>query len=247
VDLGAPPALDPAGVALFADLDGTLAPLAQTPCAVGPDPDRRRLLEGLIDVLGGRLAVISGRSMEDLDRVLEGRVVALGAVHGLVRRTAAGVVEQPPTAGRVPEAVTAFRALAKADSGLLVEDKGAAVALHYRLSPQAAEACRELAERLAAALDLEVQEGDHVVELRAHGPDKGGAIRAFMAEPPFAGHTPVFLGDDLTDEAGFAVVQEMGGWTIIVGERRPTLAQYALADVPAAHAWLEQLLRSAPR
>ncbi len=246
-NLATPPSLHPAGVALFTDLDGTIAPLAPTPCAVVPTPDRRALLDALCRVLGGRLAVISGRSMDDIDRVLEGRVAAVGAVHGLVRRTADGRVEAPAEAGRVPEAVAAFQALAGADWGLLVEDKGAAVALHYRRSPTAEAACRELAERLSIALGLKVQEGDHVVELRAPGPDKGAAIRAFMREQPFRGHAPVFLGDDFTDEAGFDAVSALGGSGIIVGSRRPTAARYALDDVDAAHAWLWDLARRGGR
>jgi trehalose 6-phosphate phosphatase len=190
--------------------------------------------------------VVSGRALGDIDRVLEGQVRAVGAVHGLVRRTASGVIEETAKASRTPEAVAAFKALAKADPGLLVEDKGAAVALHYRGSPKAQEACRELASRLAAALGLGIQEGDHVIELRAPGSDKGGAIRAFLCEPPFRGHTPVFLGDDLTDEAGFAAVAELGGYAVIVGPRRPTRAAYALADVAGVHAWLRSLLQAAP-
>jgi len=244
--LAPPPWLDPSQIALFTDLDGTLAPLQATPCAVGPEPERRRLLADLDAALGGRLAVVSGRGLADIDRVLEGRVPAVGAVHGLVRRTAAGAIEAAAAAGRAPEAAAAFQALARADPGLLVEDKGAAVALHYRGSPQAREACRELAARLAQALGLEVQEGDHVVELRAPGPDKGGAIRAFLREPPFVGHVPVFLGDDLTDESGFAAVAELGGYPIIVGRRRPTGARYALSDVAGAHAWLRGLIGPAP-
>jgi trehalose 6-phosphate phosphatase len=241
-----PPRLDPARIAIFTDLDGTLATLQATPCAVGPDPERRRLLAELGVALRGRLAVVSGRALDDIDRVLEGEVVAVGAVHGLVRRTADGAVELAAAAGRAHEAAAAFQALAIADPGLLVEDKGAAVALHYRGSPKARDACRELAARLAGALGLAVQEGDHVVELRAPGPDKGGAIRAFMQERPFVGHTPVFLGDDLTDEAGFDAVAALGGHPVIVGPRRPTRARYALPDVAGAHAWLRGLLRPAP-
>jgi trehalose 6-phosphate phosphatase len=245
--LPAPPALDARSVAVFADLDGTLAPLQATPCAVGPDPERRQLLSRLNAALDGRLAMVTGRSLEDIDRVLESGVCPVAAVHGLVRRTASGRIIRAEGETRIPEAKAAFEALARADHGLLVEDKGAAVALHYRRSPKASAACRELAARLAAALGLEVQEGDHVVELRKPGPDKGEAIRTFMAEPPFAGAKPVFLGDDLTDEAGFRAVRALGGYPIIVGRRRPTDARFALPDVAAAHAWLDALAEGASR
>ena len=229
-------------IALFADLDGTLAPIEATPDAVKPDAQRRRLLDALDRALDGRLAVVSGRSLGDLDRVLEGRIPAVAAVHGLVRRTADGRVIVAGDDARVGDAQAAFGAFAKADAGLLVEDKGVAVALHYRGAPAACEACRDLAKRLAASLGLIVQEGDMVVELRAPGPDKGGAVVAFMGEVPFAGFTPVFIGDDLTDEHGFEAARALGGYGVIVGARRPTTALYALADVAAAQTWLRRAL-----
>ncbi|HEY2051124.1 MAG TPA: trehalose-phosphatase [Caulobacteraceae bacterium] len=237
----APPLPRAADSAVFVDLDGTLAALKATPQAVGPDPKRRALLQRLQTALSGRLAIVSGRGLEDIDRVLEKDVPAVAAIHGLVRRTAWGEIVAPPGESRIPQAREAFESLARADTGLLVEDKGAAVALHYRGSPQAEGACRELAARLAEALGLKVQEGNHVVELRAPGPDKGEAISAFMRETPFTGAQPLFLGDDLTDESGFAAVRAIGGLAIIVGPRRPTRAQYALADVSAVHAFLSAI------
>lgn len=240
--LRAPSVPDLGRIALFADLDGTLAPIGATPDAVKPDASRRRLLDALARALQGRLAVISGRSLGDLDRVLEGRVPAVAAVHGLVRRTADGRLIAAGGDARVGEALAAFSAFAKADPGLLVEDKVAAVALHYRGAPAAGEACRDLARRVGACLGLIVQEGDMVVELRAPGPDKGGAVAAFMAEAPFAGFTPVFIGDDLTDEHGFEAARQLSGYGVVVGPRRPTAALFALADVSAAQTWLRRAL-----
>jgi trehalose 6-phosphate phosphatase len=228
-------------IALFADLDGTLAPIEATPQAVGPDASRRRLIDALTSALSGRFAVVSGRSLEDIDRVLEHRVAAVAAVHGLVRRNAdrslvATWIDRP--ALRI--ALDTLRAFAAPHSGLLVEDKGAAIALHYRLAPANAADCQALARHLALKLTLKIQEGDMVVELRAPGPDKGGAITAFLAEPPFMGHMPVFLGDDLTDESGFLAVQAAGGFGVIVGHRRPTAARFSLADVATAREWLQR-------
>jgi len=242
--LRAPNVPDLKRIALFADLDGTLAPIEATPDAVKPDASRRRLLDALARALHGRIAVVSGRGLCDLDRVLEGRIAAVAAVHGLVRRTADGRIIAAGADARVGDALAAFSAFAKADPHLLVEDKGAAVALHYRAAPAAGEACRDLAKRLGASLGLIVQEGDMVVELRAPGPDKGGAVAAFMAEAPFAGFTPVFVGDDLTDEHGFAAARALGGYGVVVGRRRPTKALYALADVTAAQTWLRRALET---
>ncbi len=239
-----PPALDLARSALFADFDGTLAPIEATPGAVRPDAARRRLLSALSERLSGRFAVVSGRALEDLDQLLEGRIQAIGAVHGLVRRTATGVVEAPARDNRSDEARAAMLALADNDGGLLVEDKGPAVALHYRGSPQAREACLEMARRLAARLGLVVQLGDMVVEVRLPGPDKGDAVQAFLREKPFGGFMPVYIGDDLTDEAGFRSATVNGGFGVIVGPRRPTNAAYGLADVSAARAWLSAALEA---
>ncbi len=242
--LPAPPIPRLARIALFADLDGTLAPIEATPDAVKPDASRRRLLDALARALSGRLAVVSGRTLGDLDRVLEARVPAVAAVHGLVRRTAEGRIIASGDRARIGEALKAFLAFAETDRGLLVENKGEAVALHYRAAPASAGACRALARRLGASLGLRVQEGDMVVELRALGPDKGGAVAAFMAEAPFTGFTPVFLGDDLTDEHGFEAASALGGYGVIVGPRRPTAARYAFPDVAATQTWLRRSLEA---
>ena len=237
-DLAPPPVPDLSTVSLFVDLDGTIAPLEATPAAVGPDSARRRLLDRLLGRLGGRLAVVSGRTLADLDRVLEGRIPALGAIHGLARRGSDGRVYE--TGGEAPmtEALGALRAFAAADEGLLVEDKGVAAALHYRGDPGAGPACHDLATRLSQRLGLAVQNGDMVVEVRTPGPDKGAVVTAFMAEVPFTGHAPIFVGDDFTDEDGFRAAEALGGFGVVVGPRRPTAARYALADVAATRAWL---------
>jgi trehalose 6-phosphate phosphatase len=244
-DLPAPPLLRADRVALFTDLDGTLAPLQEKPGLVKPDAARRRLLARLATSLHGRLAVVSGRGLDDLDRILEHDVIALSAAHGLVRRSADGSVHgaaRPPALDDAREALLAF---VRADRGLLLEDKGPALALHYRRSPGAAEACQDIVRRLAVAHDLGVQQGDMVIELRAPGPDKGDAVTAFMAEAPFAGFTPVFIGDDLTDEHGFEAAARLGGFGIVVGARRPTAALYALDNVTAALDWFSEASRAA--
>jgi trehalose 6-phosphate phosphatase len=243
--LGPPPSLNLAATSLFLDLDGTIAPLEPVPQDVGPDPDRRRLLDALRAGLGGRLAIVSGRTLADLDRVLESRIPALGAVHGLVMRSADGQVSQATGAGPLREALADIRAFAAADRGLLVEDKGAAVSLHYRGAPGAAAAACDVVRRLAARLGLRAQQGDMVIELRADGPDKGGAVAAFMAEAPFAGRTPIFVGDDLTDEDGFRAARRLGGYGVIASARRPTDASYALGGVEGVRAWLAAPVRQA--
>lgn len=242
VQLPAPKPLGLRDCALFLDLDGTLAPIAARPQDVRPDPRRTDLLERLALALDGRLAVITGRTLEDADRILEGRAPAIAAVHGLIRRDAEGTMHVHAPHPRLAEAAEAFRRFATRDSGLLVEEKGLSVALHFRLARQCADAARACARRLAAETGLTLQNGDMVEELRTPGPTKADSVRAFMAEAPFAGATPVFMGDDVTDEDGFAAAREFGGAGILVGGPRPTGAKYRLPDVEAALAWLEAAL-----
>jgi len=230
------------GCALFLDLDGTLAPIAARPQDVRPDPRRSDLLERLAEVLDGRLAVVTGRTLADVDRILEGRVAAVAAVHGLVRRDAEGRLHERPPHPALAEAAGALRAFAAKDSGLIVEDKGQSVALHFRLARHHAAAARALARRLALQTGLTLQDGDMVEELRTPGPTKADSVLSFMAERPFSGATPLFLGDDATDEDGFAAARHLGGAGILVGAPRPTRAKYRLPGVEAALVWLEAAL-----
>ena len=235
----APGPLALANAALFLDLDGTLAPIAARPQDVLPDPRRTGILERLTRGLDGRLAVVSGRTLRDIDRILEGRVPAVAAVHGLLRRDADGVVRETKPHPALPEAVAALRLFAAGHPGMIVEDKRHSTALHYRGAPDQGEAARREAERIAARTGLVLQPGDMVAELRTPGPTKGDSVEAFLARAPFAGATPVFLGDDLTDEDGFSAAERLGGYGVLVGPARPTAARLRLDDVDAALAWLE--------
>lgn len=229
--------------ALFLDLDGTLAAIAARPQDVGPDPRRTSLLERLARRLDGRLAVVSGRTLADIDRILEDCVTTVAAVHGLVRRGPDLRMFETPPHPDLAQAIAGFYAFAARDSGLIVEEKaGLSVALHFRLAGGQAEAARACARAIAAATGLTLQEGDMVEELRTPGETKGDSVRAFMASEPFTGARPVFVGDDDTDEDGFAAVQTLGGVGICVGAARPTLARFRLDGVEAALAWLEAAL-----
>ncbi|WP_426030565.1 trehalose-phosphatase [Caulobacter sp. DWP3-1-3b2] len=240
-DLPPPPVALPPHAALFLDLDGTLAPIMPRPEQVGPDARRAALLDDLTRALDGRVAVVSGRALKDLDRILEGRVPAIAAVHGLVRRGAHGVECAKPHAD-LDYARGVLRDLARGDKGLLFEDKGLSVGLHYRNAPSAAEAVIEAAERLAQSSELVLQLGDMVAELRTPGQDKGKSVSAFLREAPFDGACPVFVGDDLTDEDGFAAAARLGGYGVLVGPERPTQAVYRLEDCGAVLDWLSVAL-----
>lgn len=237
-DLAPPPPLH-AGAALFLDLDGTLAPIEQTPSQVGPVARRTRLLARLNQRLGGAVAVLSGRTIEDIDRIIEDGCTAIAGVHGLARRTAQGkIVQSAPSAG-LAHARSVLTALAVARKGLLLEDKLHSLALHYRLAPAAEAAVRDSCDRLAEQDELVIQHGEMVCELRTPGPTKGDALRAFLLEPPFKGRTPVMVGDDLTDEHGFAAASACGGFGVLVGAPRDTAARYRLDRVESVLDWLE--------
>jgi trehalose 6-phosphate phosphatase len=233
-----PGPLELEGVALFLDLDGVLAPIAARPEDVVPVAARTRLLRALHQALDGRLAVISGRTIADLDRILDGSVAALAGVHGLERRGAGGGLWRAEPSPALGGLRPAFASLTQAWPGVEIEEKGLSVGIHYRAAPAALAAVREVVESLAPSVDLTVQWGNMVAELRTPGPDKGDALTAFMAEPPFAGSRPIFVGDDLTDEHGFAAAAACGGYGVLVGAPRPTAARMRLDDVEAVYDWL---------
>jgi trehalose 6-phosphate phosphatase len=231
------------GLALFLDLDGTLAPIAPRPADVGSDPARNALLKSLAALLEGRLAIVSGRATSDVDRILDGAVAAVAGLHGLERRSANGTLYRAKATAGLDEARSALSKLVFDVPNLLVEDKGVTLALHYRANPAAENDVLAWAARWSSKTGLAVQRGSMVVELRPPGHDKGDAILQYLAEEPFAGAKPVFVGDDLTDEHGLAVVEKCGGLGVLVGPPRQTAASHRLADTEAVLAWLAKASR----
>jgi trehalose 6-phosphate phosphatase len=235
----APPPFSPAGAALFLDFDGTLVELAEAPDLIRVPAALPDLLARLSERLGGRVAILSGRALADLDRHLGRCGLALAGSHGLELRLPGGRT----LAGAAPAALADARGeiveFAAARPGLLIEEKPASIALHYRRAPERADEVSTFLVALAARTGLLLQHGKMVIELRPPGADKGDALRRLMAEPPFAGARPLFVGDDLTDEDAFAAAASMGGAGLLVGEKRPTAARWRLPGVAAVARWLE--------
>lgn len=231
------------GSSLFLDLDGTLFDLVDDPDQVRADDSLRNLLGGLTNKLAGRLALVSGRSLEQIDAMLGEAAadLAISASHGCEHRWG-GVWARPNRPESVAEAVTLMKAFVIGRPGLLVEEKSFGVALHYRMNPGEAEIAHSFAGRLARALDLELQLGKMVVELRVMGADKGRAVHRHMSRQPMRGTRPIFVGDDLTDEPGFAAARELGGHGILIGEAHETEADYRLACPTELRAWLAEQL-----
>ena len=225
--------------ALFLDMDGVLAPFAPTPEAVVPVARRTAVLRLLDERLGGRMAIVSGRSLSEIDRISGSSARSASGVHGLERRRRDGSLQSAQAAPGVRAAVAAFDAFAAERPGVIVEDKGVSAGLHFRQAPDAEVEATALAQRLIGETGLALQAGDKVLELKTPGSTKGTAIAAFMAEPPFSGAVPIMLGDDLTDEDGFRAATALGGFGVLVGPERETAARWRLDDVDAVLDWLE--------
>ena len=235
-----PPAGLLEGAALFLDFDGTLVELAETPDAIRVPPALGSLLDRLHARLDGRLAIVSGRALADLERHLPRGDVACAGSHGLELRLAGGARLPLAAPAGLEEARAGIARFAAGRAGLIVEDKPLGIALHYRRAPHEEERVRALMAELAERHGLILQSGKMVAELRPPGADKGDALKALMREPSFAGARPFFVGDDLTDEHAFAAAAGLGGAGILVGPARPTAAHYRLASVAAVAAWLER-------
>ncbi|MDQ3144696.1 MAG: trehalose-phosphatase [Pseudomonadota bacterium] len=237
----APPSDILENAALFLDFDGTLVDIAATPDAVVVDRAIHDLLALLLERHRGAVAIISGRSIAQLDDLLgeSARRVALSGSHGVERREG-GIVTRPERPPELDEAQGRFHSIVQQHDGVVVEAKSYGVALHYRLAPQFAAEARSEAARLAAELGLLLQEGKMMVELRTPGDDKGMALRKLMQCDVMNGRRPIFLGDDVTDEVAFLAARHLGGHAILVGPPRETNADFALPSPAAARDWLTE-------
>ncbi len=243
-----PPRLSPAAIALFLDVDGTLVEIEREPGAVHVPERLCRLLIDLQAATEGALALVSGRGLEQLDQLFSPLRLSAAGLHGLERRNlGTGLVRAEPDPAVLAAARARLGTFAAQHPGVMLEDKGLTLALHYRKAPEHQAAATELVRDVVAASAgaLTLLEGKMVLELKPPGCDKGQAIMAYLDEAPFAGRQPVFAGDDVTDEAGFAIVNQRGGVSIRIGtDQRPTAAKCAHADVGAMQDWLADLLEA---
>ena len=233
---------DPAW-AYFLDIDGTLVELVANHRDV-------KFSTALIDILievreasNGALALISGRSLKDIDRISGVVRFPAAGQHGLERRDIGGCVSIQKTSYRtLQKAREILRNLVEQYPQLSLEDKGMSLALHFRQARELEGWLNNEFANIAITEDLRLQKGHCVLELISFGVDKGKAIELFMAQSPFEGRRPVFLGDDLTDEAGFSFVNRLQGLTIKVGTGE-TCAAYRLSSPNAVRDWLSLVKR----
>lgn len=242
----APPQIVPEAHAFFLDVDGTLLDFASQPDLVRGDAELLDLLKTIAVRSTGALALVSGRNIDDLDRIMAPCRFAAAGVHGFERRDATGAsIRRAPLSPEVfKDARRALEQFVSAHPEVVLEDKHAALAVHYRAAPQHEAAVMSTLERSVKVpdADLTIQRGAMVAELLPRGVSKGQAVAEFMAEAPFKGRIPLYIGDDLTDESAFEWVNEARGLSITVGARRPTAAHAVLQSVAAVRAWLRGLV-----
>lgn len=233
----------PGSWALFLDIDGTLLSVAPTPDAVCVPEGLASLLDLLAHKLGGALAILTGRPISDADRLLAPLELVASGVHGTEMRS----VREGPVAQLSrevpPDVVEAMAGLSRIAEGILVEPKGAGVAVHYRNAPLARLALESQLARIISesSYNLVVRQGRKVLEAVPSGFSKGTALMRLMQRAPFQGRKPVMIGDDVGDESAFAAAEKLGGLGLrVAGEQFPrTSADFG--GVAEVRAWLESL------
>jgi trehalose 6-phosphate phosphatase len=223
-------------------VDGTLLELADHPGAVSVDPDLRLLLERLQFRAGGAVALISGRTIANLDQLFDGLKLPLAGMHGCERRDARGLLHVAPVAReQLAEVREGLKRLVARHPGLFLEDKGAGLALHFLQARELEHELRAEVALLAAPLvpRFVLLDGRAVIEVKPAAHTKETAVAEFMEEQPFRGRQPIFIGDDQTDYGGFAAVRRFAGLAVAVGPR--VKSEWWLPGPAAVRQWLGQL------
>jgi trehalose 6-phosphate phosphatase len=206
--------------AILLDIDGTILDIAPTPRQVSVPPELRHTLARLQDLTGGALALVSGRLLADIDLIFAPLQLAAIGGHGAELRPAPGAEPQRRAGSLSPELKRMLAALTELGPGILVEDKGYSLALHYRLAPELGAALQAAVSGICGKLPsgtVEILPGKAVVEVKPARIDKASAVRELMKHPPFRGRHPIFIGDDVTDEPVFGVIPQFGGLGFSVG------------------------------
>ena len=231
--------------AILLDIDGTLVDLAPTPREVWVAPGLAKTLNRLLKRTSGALALVSGRSLNDIDLIFAPEQFPAVGGHGAEMRLSTdseAVASHAPPMDR--ELKLRLAAIAKLSPGILLEDKGYSLALHYRLAPHAEKAIYEAGSLIRADLPnapIEVLPGKCVCEIKHSGFNKATGVRELMTHEPFKGRYPIFIGDDVTDEAVFGIMPDLGGLAFSVGRRAQGVAGHF--DEPRdVREWLAHLL-----
>jgi len=239
-----PPAPDLHTSAILLDVDGTLLDIAPTPREVFVPTSLRATLQRLLGLTDGALALVSGRPVKELDLLFAPLLLPIAGGHGAeIRLTPEGPTERAPVRALSDELRRALATVAAAGPGIILEDKEYSLAIHYRLAPDKEAMIRKGVLEICRALapdSVEVLPGKFVFEIKSAGFDKGTAVRHLMCQAPFKARRPIFIGDDTTDEAAFAVLPELGGRGISVGRRIAGVAE-CFASPHDVRTWLRQI------
>jgi trehalose 6-phosphate phosphatase len=227
--------------ALFLDVDGTLLDLAAAPDKVEVPNDLLRSLDALHCILGGAIAFVSGREIAVLDRLFAPLRLPAAGQHGAELRDSAGgeiIGAGPPP--HLAQLVARLNDFTASRPGLLVEDKGASVAVHYRQAPRYRGELQQFIQTAIAenGEDMEMLQAQMAVDIKRRSVNKGHAVAWFMSRPPFRGRVPVFVGDDLTDEDGFDAVTARAGHAIQIGTARACVASWHAPTPSDLRLWL---------
>ncbi|SAK63781.1 HAD family hydrolase [Caballeronia hypogeia] len=242
-----PDSLSLAETAFFFDFDGTLVELASTPDGIFVPRSVPDILAALRRATNGAVAVVSGRGIDNIDSFLQMPDLPVAGMHGAERRDSNGDVQRIGfNDERLLRMEHALEKVVNSHPGMLLEIKGAALALHYRNASDREPVARAATQKLVAeyADAYVLQPGKMVYEIKPKDVDKGRAVRAYMSEPPFTGRKPVFIGDDLTDEKGFAVVNEFDGLSVKIGSG-DTVARARIESVELLLDWLQVIAGTA--
>jgi len=231
--------------AILLDIDGTILDIAPAPQEVWVPPTLRQTLADLQDLTGGALALVSGRKLNDIDMIFAPLEVAAIGGHGAELRAAPGAEPRLRAGALSPELKRRLASLTELGPGILVEDKGYALALHYRLAPALGEMLGEAVIAICAEMmpqgSLTVLPGKFVFEVKPAEVNKAVAVRELMDHPPFVDRHPIFIGDDTTDEPVFGVIPQFGGLGFSVG--RVVAGTDGHFDTPhEVRAWLARIV-----
>jgi trehalose 6-phosphate phosphatase len=230
--------------AILLDIDGTILDLAPSPQQVWVPPDLRRTLARLDGLTGGAVALVSGRSLSDIDLIFSPLQLAAIGGHGAELRPVADTEPRQCVAPLSAALRRKLASLTELGPGILAEDKGYSIALHYRLAPEKGDALRAAVDDVCARAlqdSVEILPGKLVVEIKAAGVNKATAVCQLMGYPPFAERNPIFIGDDTTDEPVFGIISKFGGLGFSVGGRIAAEVNGHFDKPESVRAWLARI------
>ena len=231
-------------LALFLDVDGTLYEIEKSPNLVRPCFRLQKKLHNIRNKLGGALGLISGRTLNDLDRIFDNTQIPVAGNHGAQLRDALRSKDYLANAKNLEKIFYKITKLIGRQNNLKVENKGSNLTVHFRNSTIHRKEFKKIIMKLVKhEPELTYLEGKEVLEIKPRQHDKGTAIAFFMRTKPFLNRIPVFIGDDVSDEDGFETVNKKGGLSVRVGKYEKSKANYFLPDVKSVHKVLNQLLK----